>query len=467
MMSQKNFCSKLVIVVLILLLTLPVTTTTASFSEWEGLVLSSGRYQQLLPSQQQQPQQRDLTNVPDWNWTEAERMAMGVPSINFRDGYLTLIGISNAQGELAQHITFSSVTISGEPDQSTLERAWNSAAWGQMAERGEAPRVELLFNLPLYRRLTIEEIGKFIEKYDRLGGLTDAELTAMARVNEIRAENNRSYLQISRYGSIAARLYSMYMSVFGLGHNRGPYAINVGAWQGASGGVASAFNVGAVAGNGHMSGTLGAPASWYNSPGHRSYMLSGSSGMGLGGFAGFTYFYLASPNVVNPVQLYNAERLYREQGIPMRTTLGDNFNPFTRTWGETTQIDITEARLRFNSNRNIEDMEFIMRNGSQEDVGRLMLSLSNSPLMGAVVAGNTFGYSEQDVWLRVTGLTGGWDRNWSWNNWQPTTGTQRRQADIDFLTASFDGGNRSPQLRTPRDLELHRAALNLFFELFP
>ena len=265
-------------------------------TEWQYLIFGVGM---------QTVVRENVRSVQRWNLRRAELEYLNLPSINFRDGYTYIFGIRDENNNLVPHTTFYA---DSSFDTQMIQRAQASPAWTQIITRGGMPALEQLFRLPMYRRMTMQELRQFIDMYDALGGATDRELLEISRVNEIRAYYGLNTLEINRYMMIAGRLYAYYMSMFGfLGHNVGPYTPEVGAWQGASGQLARAFGVTQNGGNGGFN--VGAQW-WRNSPGHREYMLrAGASHGGIGIRGAYSYLFVGADTPVSAVTLYEASRL--------------------------------------------------------------------------------------------------------------------------------------------------------------
>jgi uncharacterized protein YkwD len=156
------------------------------------------------------------------------------------------------------------------------------------------------------RRLTDAERNAWIDEFRALGGYLEFELEVVRLINNIRAENNLSRLEIDETLMMSARFYTQIMRDLetGLGHNMGPYRVE-GATHGASANVVLAFG-GQLRWNGGngswSSGGSPTPESivngWMNSPGHRSYIMSPEHrfigvGTNVGGRERYTYMFMS------------------------------------------------------------------------------------------------------------------------------------------------------------------------------
>ena len=317
----------------------------------------------------------NVRDIAHWNLNEAERRYLGFQSINFREGYQYIWGIADERNNLVPHRTFYSDSQASE---ATRNRAQGSTEWMQILERGGTPRLELLFRLPLYRRMTMQELRQFITMYDNLGGATPTELGQFNQVNVVREYYGINPLEINRYMMIAARLYAYYMTIFGMSHNRGPYASVVGAWGGASGNVARAFGVVIPHADGGNSAQLGDAHTWRHSPGHREYMLhSGSSHGGIGTVGIFTYLFVGRDTPISAVTLYEASRL-QEQGISRQEILGEHY----------LQIQLYEAFGR-------------RRNPAEGDIEFLVMHLDETRLLNLMEGMAPTSNWLRDYWFRI------------------------------------------------------------------
>jgi len=142
------------------------------------------------------------------------------------------------------------------------------------------------------RQLTRAERQTWVEEYQAMGGPTTFELEVIRLVNEFRASNGRSPLQIDEHLGAAARFYVQTMANLNtvFSHFAGP--------DGGSGGVQSAFGI--ASGNRSMNRHNALTpeeivASWRRSPGHEAGMLAGNNYVGVGTYLAangrlFTYF---------------------------------------------------------------------------------------------------------------------------------------------------------------------------------
>jgi len=149
------------------------------------------------------------------------------------------------------------------------------------------------------RRLTDTERAEWIGEYWAMGGPTTFELEIVRLINEVRADNNLSILEMDDTLMMSARFYTQIMSDLntGLGHNMGPYRVE-GATHGASRAVVEAFGGQLRWNGGNGAAGHGSPEavvnSWINSEGHRRYIMSPEhSYIGAGRFGTFTYLFLS------------------------------------------------------------------------------------------------------------------------------------------------------------------------------
>ena len=127
------------------------------------------------------------------------------------------------------------------------------------------------------RRLTDAEKAEWIAEYEAMGGYFTFELEVIRLINNERRQRGLSELQLDLPLMLAARFYAQNMSVFGFGHNVGPYQIP-GASHGASMNVAAAFcgDLGVWNGGNSAAGQWTPEdlvRTWMNSPGHIDFIL--------------------------------------------------------------------------------------------------------------------------------------------------------------------------------------------------
>ncbi|MCL2212538.1 MAG: CAP domain-containing protein [Oscillospiraceae bacterium] len=148
------------------------------------------------------------------------------------------------------------------------------------------------------RRQTAEERAAWIAEYNAMGGASAFELETIRLINELRVSRGLNALRICPLLMMASRHYAQQKSNLNtpVGHNHGPY--------GGSRATAESFGTSIRWSGGNSAGGTWTPQDlfnlWYNSYGHRRFMLAPEHnyiGLGsqLGGRLGISHYTLMRP----------------------------------------------------------------------------------------------------------------------------------------------------------------------------